>query len=696
MSNHLPNDNLASLAATVTPMEPKDIGRLVNVGSPAVAPNGEQVAFVVGRIDLDKNKYRSAIWLADVDGSAPPRQLTSGDHEDGDPTWSPDGATLAFTSNRKTDDDKGKGEKLSTLHLLPVRHAGEVVSLCELPEGIGGPQWSPSGDRIAFAARKRSDRYDSGDDDAARLPRKIDRLFTRLDSVGWIIDRPSQIWVVPVDGSLPATPVTSGPYEHDTPTWSPDGQRLAFTATRAEGWDRKGITDLWTVDVGVDAEPAEPRQLTDGTGLWSMPSWSPDGRWLAALTEDVDVVPGQPQLVVVDPDTGAVTELARSLDRTCAPYPGARPPIWDGDGLLFTIEDRGNVPLYRVEITDDGGPASDPTLTIGGDRTITGYDRAGGTTAFVVTDLDRLPELHVLVDGNAEERVLTSFSDRFHRAFPSRPSEHVLVPSPAGGDIDAWVTTPPGFADEPDQRWPMLLLVHGGPMSQYGSRWFDEVQLYASAGYVVVWSNPHGSSGRDEAFLRSIRSPLAPDAPGTGWGGIDADDLMAVVDHALDRWPAIDPARLGVLGGSYGGYMTSWLIGHTDRFAAACSERAVNNLHSLESTSDVGGWFCHEMGVTHLDHPEEYWRQSPITYVKDIHTPVLIIHSEDDLRCPIEQADQLFVALRMLDREVEYHRFPGESHELSRSGSPKHRVQRAEIILDFFARHLHGPRDASH
>jgi dipeptidyl aminopeptidase/acylaminoacyl peptidase len=225
-------------------------------------------------------------------------------------------------------------------------------------------------------------------------------------------------------------------------------------------------------------------------------------------------------------------------------------------------------------------------------------------------------------------------------------------------------------------------------MSQYGTRWFDEVQLYASAGYVVVWSNPHGSSGRDEAFLRAIRSPLATEAPGTGWGGVDADDLMAVVDHVLDRFPVIDPARLGVLGGSYGGFMTSWLIGRTDRFAAACSERAVNNLYSLETSSDAAGWFGYEVGVTHLDHPEEYLRQSPITYVKDIHTPVLIIHSEDDLRCPIEQADQLFVALRMLDREVEYHRFPGESHELSRAGSPKHRVQRAEIILDFFARHL--------
>jgi len=673
-------------------MEPIDIGRLVEASSPAVSPDGRRVAFVVTRVHLDGNSYRSAVWLVDVDGGSPARQLTSGEFSDGGPAWSPDGSTLAFTSRRTEE----KGEKQSTLHLLRVDGPGEVVTLASSPEGIGSLRWSPDGDRLAYVARRRGERYDTGEDDAARRPRRIDRLFTRLDSVGWIIDRPTQVWVVPVDGSAPATPVTEGPHEHSAPDWSPDGARIVFAAGRATGWDRNALNDLYITEVGPDAACNEPRRVTDGSASFSNPSWSPDGARIAALADDPDVKPSQPQLVVVDPDVGTTVELARSLDRNCAPYPGARPPIWDGDSLWFGIEDRGDVSVHRVAIAADGAgpgrPVGDPTPVLTGARTITGHDKRGDTVAFVATTVDRLPELYVLVDG--EERRLTSLTDRFHRAVPSRRTRQFTVPSPAGGDLDTWITVPDDFdLDGSDdggdgRRWPMLLSVHGGPAAQYGNGWFDEIQLMASAGHVVLWANPHGSSGRTEAFMRSIRSPLAPVAPGTGWGGVDFDDLMAVVDTALERHPTIDPERLGIIGGSYGGYLASWAVGHTDRFAPACSERAVNNLLTLETSCDAAGWFHRRVGVTHLDAPDEYLRQSPITYVKDITTPVLILHSEDDLRCPVEQADQLFVALRMLDKEVEYHRFPGESHELSRSGSPKHRVQRIEIILEFFGRHL--------
>jgi dipeptidyl aminopeptidase/acylaminoacyl peptidase len=241
---------------------------------------------------------------------------------------------------------------------------------------------------------------------------------------------------------------------------------------------------------------------------------------------------------------------------------------------------------------------------------------------------------------------------------------------------------------EPGRRYPALLNIHGGPHTQYGNRFFDEFQLQAAAGFVVVYSNPRGSSGSTEAAARSTRWPEAAEDPGSGWGGVDYDDVMAVIETAVATYDFIDPDRLGVLGGSYGGYMTSWIVGHNDRFRAACSERSANNLLSLEQSSDAATAFRTLVGVSHLDNPDAYLRQSPVSYVRSMTTPLLLMHSDNDLRCPASQAEELFVALRLLGRNPELVRFPGESHELSRSGSPRHRVMRAEIILDWFRRHL--------
>ncbi|WP_345607729.1 S9 family peptidase [Pseudonocardia adelaidensis] len=387
--------------------------------------------------------------------------------------------------------------------------------------------------------------------------------------------------------------------------------------------------------------------------------------------------------MVLDAQTGDERVLTAALDRQCV-----RAPLWQGEHVLFSLEDGGDVEVWRVRADGDATPEP----LVDGTRVVTGFDAAGGTLAFVATTPTELPELYVR-DAQGAERRLTSLGRAFHDAVPAAWPEHFTVPSPAGdGEVDAWLVRP---AEAPEgERLPVLLSVHGGPMSQYGNSWFDEFQLWTGAGYAVVYCNPHGSTGRTEAWARGIRPPEAAEVPGTGWGGIDADDVLAVLDAALAREPALHPDRVGVLGGSYGGYMTSWLVGHTDRFAAACSERACNNLESEEWSSDSAGYFRFEFGLTHLDRPDVYRRMSPISYVRDIDTPLLILHAEDDLRCHVEQADQLFVALRMLGKPVEYWRFPAESHEMSRSGSPRHRVQRAEIILDWFGRHLGGRRPA--
>ena len=272
-----------------------------------------------------------------------------------------------------------------------------------------------------------------------------------------------------------------------------------------------------------------------------------------------------------------------------------------------------------------------------------------------------------------------------------------------GGDVHAWLVRPAGF--EEGRSYPVLVNIHGGPFAQYTDAFFDEFAVQAGAGYAVVACNPRGSSGRGAAWGRAISASLRDDEDGDdkdggdaaggdaagspGWGDVDAADVLAVVDAALARWPWLDAARVGVLGGSYGGYLTSWLAARTDRFAAACSERAVNNLLTMTHTSDIGWWFnTGYMGVGQED-PMALLERSPVTYADDITAPMLLLHSEADLRCPIEQAEDLFTRLRRRHHDVELVRFPAESHGLSRGGAPRHRVQRFEIQLEFFARHLH-------
>ena len=672
-----------------TEMRPSDLSRLVSVSDPRLAPDGRTVAFVVLRVDMDAGCYRSAIWLAAVDGSTPPVQLSAGREHDSGPAWSPDGRRLAFTRSRATPGGDPSTERHRLL-IAPVDGPGEVVTVAtSTDEGFADLAWSPDGRLLAYTHRVRDERY-KPEHDELRPPRRIDRLWNRFDSVGWTTDRPTQVFVANVAGTAVPRQVTAGSFEHGPPSWSPDGTRIVCAAPRHEHWDLDLASDLWVFDVVGSAPPA---CLTGTDRIWHAPAWSPDGSRVAALFTDWQSSPRHNQVAVVDVDSGASTELTTDLDRNCSPLPGRDQPVWLGaDALLFAAEDRGEVPVLRVP-TDGSGS---PEVVVGG-RWVFGFDATpDGSTVVVSASTTAVPpELFVWRADGGVVRQLTAVQDDFLAACPANPVERFTVPSPAGdGDIDVWLVRPAGLpVGASDRRYPMLLQVHGGPATQHGERWFDEAQLYSSAGYVVALANPHGSSGFTEAWMRAIRSPLAKDDPGTGWGGIDYDDLMAVVDATLEREPAIDADRLGILGGSYGGYMTSWAVSHTNRFAAGCSERSVNNLYTEEWTADVAGSFRWELGIDPFEHTDEFLRMSPISYVRDIETPLLILHSEEDLRCPIEQADQLYGMLRLLDREVEYWRFPAESHEMSRSGSPVHRRQRAEIILEWFARWLHPEPD---
>lgn len=650
------------------------IGNLMSASAPAVSPDGSTVAFVVRRVDLPTNAYVSQIWLAPTDGSAAPRAITDG-RSDGQPVWSHDGHRLAFTSRRG---DKGTDrESHATLHVLPIDVPGELRTVATMPEAIGDVAFSPDDSHVAFTSRTPHERY-SAKDESWQAPRRIERFFSRLDDVGWVVDRPKHVYVVRVDGTSAPQNLTPGPYQHDGLTWLLDGSGVVTSSQRHDTWDLDFAQDLYRIDLDGTATA-----LTSQTGVYALPSMSPDGSTVAFHgADDPDTVPQNQRIGVLPLHGGPHRFISVALDRTFETTAGARPVVWESPtAALATAEDRGETHLYRLRT--DG---SAPEKVTSGAITVYGFDAAAGTIVVTAGAVDAAVDLFVVTPDGM--RRVTDFAARYTAAVHPQTWERLAVPTADGtAEIDAWVMRPVDF--DPSDRYPVLLNVHGGPHTQYGERLFDEAQFQAAAGFVVVMCNPRGSSGREQSWGQAIIGPKHPKVQGTGWGGVDVDDVLSVLDHVLEHHASCDPERVGMLGGSYGGFMATWLAGrHGHRFKAICSERAVNNMLSEEWTSDIGSIFRTEVGPTHLDDPEQYESFSPIRFARDIEVPMLLIHSENDLRCPISQAEELFMALRLQRKDVTFYRFPGEGHELSRSGSPIHRVQRAEILLDWFTEKL--------
>ena len=646
-------------------MQPDDVHELVNAGDPRISPDGGRVAYTVTEIDKDANEYRSAIWVAPLDGSSEPSRFTSGERRDTTPRWSPDGKWLAFASNRGGDD-----KAPANLYVITAG-GGEGLKLTELKEPIEAIAWSPDSTRIAFTTRVRDQAHEE-EDERKRAPRRFRRVFHKLDSVGFTGDRRKHVFVVGLAGGQP-NQITSGDFEHDNPAWSPDGKQLVFDGLRDEDWDTRLINRLYVMDV----DGGEPKALTDDEGSYEGPSFSPDGSRIAyRMTVEDGTYPHHTHLGVMNADGSDATLLTTALDRQCAPYPDHREPLWDRGRLLFSIEDGGNVHLYAVSV--DG--STDPELVVGGEQAISSYDIRDGTLVYLASTHRTMREVYV----GTERRRLTDVGRSFTEGRELGEPERFTATSPDGYEVDAWVLRPPGF--EEGTRYPAILTIHGGPFTQYTTGFFDEFQVMAAAGYVVLFSNPRGGSGYSEEHGRAIRGPL--NGAGPGWGSLDYDDVLAVVDTALETFDFVDPDRIGVIGGSYGGYMTSWIVGHTKRFKAAISERAVNNLVSMFGSSDLFWVFERQFGGPLWENVDAYLERSPSTFAQDIETPVLVLHSEQDLRCNIEQGEHLFTLLRLLGKDVELLRFPAESHELTRAGSPIHRVARFEAVLEWFGRYL--------
>ena len=655
-----------------------DLFRIALIADAQISPDGGRVAFVRTRLDEEKDEYLSNIWIVPAEGGEP-RQFTSGPKRDTNPRWSPDGRQLAFLSERD-------GKKRQVF-VMPA-DGGEPRRLTDTKQPVEDFVWSPDGTRIAYTTRLAPEEPDEKEKEKSKPARVITSLRYKANDGGFIYDKRRHIFVIPVDAtgdSVPgpeqaqATQLTDGDWDDGTPAWSPDGTQLAFASARHEERDYDLVVDIWA----VSAEGGAARRVTPGRGPSANPAWSPDGTLIAYTGNEYALDMGRNNDVFVVPAGGGEPRnLTKSLDRTCSPFAGNIGPAWSPDGrsIYFGIEDHGRVPLYRVGL--EGGA---PEQVAGGERQLTSLSISADGTRIAYTAMDSThpAEVYVAAADGANERRLTRINDAVTEGIEFQAPEHFTFERD-GFTIDAWVIKPAGY--QPGRRYPALLNVHGGPATQYGYNFFDEFQVYAGAGYAVIFCNPRGSQGYGESFTRAVRGD---------WGGGDYEDVMMTVDEAIRRFGFIDPDRLGVMGGSYGGFMTSWVVGHTDRFKAAVSERAVNNTYTLFGTSDIGSFFSEtQAGCQPWEDMQWFIDHSPLTYAKNIMTPLLIMHAENDLRCPIEQAEQLFTVLKKLRREVEFVRFPDETHEMSRAGKPRHRRDRFKFILDWFEKYLEPSRVA--
>lgn len=640
-------------------MKPADIALLHTLGAPAVFPDGRFAVVAVTRPDLDADEYTGQLWIVPTDGSAPPRQFTTG-WRDSAPAYSPDGAWLAFLRVA----EKAQPGAKAQLYVMPTG-GGEPRRVTDHPLGAGAPAWSPDSRRIAYTTRVPEEGRYAGKPEA-EAPRRITTMQYRRDNLGFYLDRRSHVFVVdPFADPAEPVQVTSGDYDHDGVAWSPDGSRLVFAAARHDARETDLITDLWVcAPDGSDLRSVTRAGVGQGPKLSAGdPRFSPDG--------------AQIQFVAADLGPDGRSGLGHNAGLWSVPADGSAPPVRRTDtqtvhlvrgapieptkqGTLVLAEHRGAVELLLVPPA--GG---EPTAVLTGERQAESVAHAESVTVAVVADPATSGELVVLADG--AERTVTAFGAITGPA----PMTEITAAAPDGYPVHGWVVRPDGPGPHP-----VLLMIHGGPFTQYGWRLFDEAQVYAAAGYAVVMGNPRGSSGYGQQHGTVIIGDAAR---------IAAADLLALLDAALVD-ESLDGGRVGVLGGSYGGYMTTWLAAlHGDRFRAAVSERAVNAIDSFHGSSDIGWFFAAGL---YGDDPAHWASQSPLTYAGQISLPMLIVHSENDWRCPIEQGQRLFVALRSRGVPAEMLVFPAEGHELSRSGRPSHRVARFEAFLDWWSAHL--------
>jgi len=680
-----------------------DLQSFKMMGNVALSPDGRRVAFVINTIDQAKNENLHAIWLLELDeqGHAvgEPRRLTSGTKSDTSPVWAPDSRRLLFLSNRE-------GEK-NQLWLIDTQ-GGEACKLTGMLRGVSEAAWSPDGQWIAFTAMaaptdeddiltgvktlSEEDKKKREEEERLRL-RTITSILYRMDGRG-LFDQRSQLFVMPAPASGQEAAIepssirrlTADDADYSQPGWTPDSAEISVLSNRADDRDRSFVQDLWA----IARERGEARQVSDHTLQIETYTWSPDGRSALLVAAPDMRAHGlrNSSLYRLSREGGAATLLTPQVDNEVSTaasgalgLPGPYRPQWSADGqrIYFVITEHGCVNAYRLDIDQQS-----VTALTGGDHLIYYLALLPGERGLLLADEEYLHpwELYLLpldlAGANAGElEPLTHLHDRQLAELTLSQPERIRYKGANDEEIDGWIVRPVGARE--GVRYPLIVSIHGGPNWAYGVGMNHFFQYLASLGYAVFYCNPHGSTGSGEAFQRQVVGD---------WGGRDFQDIMLGVDECIARGIA-DPDRLLVTGYSYGGYMTMFIIGHTDRFKAAVPMAGVSNLESFVGTSDIGFWMVEQSQGYPWD-PERaaYYRErSPVNAAANVTTPTRFIHPEGDLRCPIEQTEQFYMRLKMMGKvPVELVRGPASWH--GGTSKPGQYYDRWDSMLDWFRKYV--------
>jgi len=670
---------------------PEDYFSFEFISDPNISPDGKLVAYVVTRIDRAQNRRNSSIWMVATDGSRSAWQFTTSPQTSNSPRWSHDGKSLAFLSSRPDTTSAPTASPNPTAGPTPPAAAGamseqprnqvyllsmnggEAKRITNLKNGVSLFRWSPDGTRLLVVSRKGPTDSRTGESKDRSDVRHYKNSSYKFNDTGWFDDRRSHLWVVDVKTGS-ARQITDGNDWNDSdPQWSPDGTRIAFVSNRTgKEYDENRNTDIWVINVDGSSSLTK---ISDHDEADNQPRWSPDGKWIAFTGELHDR--DHPKIWLAPSAGGAPSVLAANgLDL----IPGGLEWSDAGKSIYFETGVKGENHLFRVGVGNKS-----VTQVTSGPRAVRSVDFnfSSSRMVYLANDFKHLDDLYAADLNGRNERKLTNLNELLWKRLQLADVERFTYKSADDWDIDGFFVKPIGWQAE--KRYPLVLSIHGGPAGQYGVDWYHEFQVYAAKGYAVLFTNPRGSTGYGQKFERGIVGE---------WGGKDFIDIMNGLDAALKRYPWIDQDRVGVTGGSYGGFMTNWIVGHTDRFKAAVTLRSLSNFISDDGTRDGAYGHSPDFGGDIFQKMDLYWDRSPLKYARKVKTPILILHSDNDYRVPIEQGEQWFRALKHFGVTTEIVFFPRENHNLTRTGEPKHLVESLNWQLYWFDRFLNGNNEA--